>query len=86
MRCTGIGDLGAQDVPFTLTFDNTGTDSGYVPYVDLMLPAGADMDDGVTFDSASFLGTPLETGLRFSMGRARSCIRSRWTALETRSS
>ncbi len=53
--------LGAQNVPITLTFDNTGTDTGYVPYVDLLLPAGADVDDGVTFDSASFLGAPIET-------------------------
>ena len=53
--------LGEQDVPITLTFDNTGTDTGYVPYVDLLLPAGADADDGVTFDSASFLGVPIDT-------------------------
>lgn len=53
-------DLGAQDVPLVLTFDNTGTGSGYVPYIDLILPStGADGDDGVTFDSASFLGTDL---------------------------
>jgi len=53
--------LGEQDVPITLTFDNTGTDTGYVPYVDLLLPAGADADDGVTFDSATFLGAPIDT-------------------------
>ncbi|MEO0694137.1 MAG: hypothetical protein AAFY90_14810, partial [Pseudomonadota bacterium] len=57
-------DIGAQDVPFTLTFDNTGTDSGYVPYIDLILPmTGSDGDDGVTFDSASFLGAPIDTTL-----------------------
>lgn len=55
---TSIG-LGEQDVPITLTFDNLGPDSGYVPYVDLILPEGADGDDGVTFDSASFLGSPI---------------------------
>ncbi|MEO1788130.1 MAG: isopeptide-forming domain-containing fimbrial protein, partial [Pseudomonadota bacterium] len=60
----GNVDIGAQDVPFTLTFDNTGTDSGYVPYIDLILPAtGSDGDDGVTFDSASFLGAPIDTTL-----------------------
>lgn len=54
-------DLGDQNVPFTLTFDNTGTDSGYVPYIDLILPStGSDSDDGVSFDSASFLGSPLD--------------------------
>jgi len=53
--------IGEQDVPITLTFDNTGSDTGYVPYVDLLLPAGADADDGVTFDSASFLGAPIAT-------------------------
>ncbi|MEL6644184.1 MAG: isopeptide-forming domain-containing fimbrial protein [Pseudomonadota bacterium] len=60
----GSVDIGAQDVPFTLTFDNTGTDSGYVPYVDLILPTtGSDGDDGVTFDSASFLGEAIDTTL-----------------------
>ncbi len=55
-------EIGEQDVPFTLTFDNTGTDTGYVPYVDLILPStGADGNDGVTFDSASFLGSPIAT-------------------------
>ncbi|MCY4333694.1 MAG: isopeptide-forming domain-containing fimbrial protein [Litoreibacter sp.] len=54
-------DLGQQDVGYTLVFDNIGTDTGYVPYVDLILPPGEDGDDGVTFDSASFLGTPIAT-------------------------
>ncbi len=59
---TSTVDIGAQDVPFTLTFDNTGSGSGYVPYVDLILPStGADGDDGVTFDSATFLGGPITT-------------------------
>ncbi|MEL6170166.1 MAG: isopeptide-forming domain-containing fimbrial protein [Pseudomonadota bacterium] len=53
--------LGDQNVPLTLTFDNVGTDTGYVPYVDLILPPGEDGDDGVTFDSASFLGSPIAT-------------------------
>lgn len=58
----GSIDIGAQDVPITLTFENTGTDSGYVPYIDFVLPStGADGDDGVTFDSASFLGQPITT-------------------------
>lgn len=55
-------EIGAQDVAVTLTFDNTGTDSGYVPYVDFVIPTtGTDGDDGVTFDSATFLGTQITT-------------------------
>jgi fimbrial isopeptide formation D2 family protein/uncharacterized repeat protein (TIGR01451 family) len=54
-------DLGEQDVPVTLTFDNVGTSSGFVPYIDLILPPGEDGDDGTTFDSASFLGSPITT-------------------------
>ncbi len=56
-------DLGEQDVAFTLTFDNTGSDSGYVPYAELIIPtSGADGEgDGPTFDSASFLGSPITT-------------------------
>ncbi|MBM7069429.1 isopeptide-forming domain-containing fimbrial protein [Actibacterium sp. 188UL27-1] len=55
-------EIGAQDVPVTLTFDNTGTDSGYAPYVDLVIPStGSDGDDGVTFDSATFLGASIVT-------------------------
>ncbi|MEO1307361.1 MAG: hypothetical protein AAFV38_05375, partial [Pseudomonadota bacterium] len=54
--------LGEQNVAYTLEFDNVGADTGYVPYVDLILPStGEDGDDGVTFDSASFLGTTIAT-------------------------
>jgi fimbrial isopeptide formation D2 family protein/uncharacterized repeat protein (TIGR01451 family) len=58
---TSTVDIGSQDVPFTLTFDNVGSSSGFVPYVDLILPSGSDGDDGVSFDSASFLGAPIPT-------------------------
>lgn len=52
--------IGEQDVSVTLTFDNTGDQSGYVPYIDFVIPStGSDGDDGVTFDSASFLGAPI---------------------------
>ncbi|MFK7752565.1 MAG: hypothetical protein AB8B51_08440 [Sedimentitalea sp.] len=56
-------ELGEQDVAFTLTFDNGGTDTGYVPFVDLIIPtSGADeQGDGPTFDSAEFLGAPITT-------------------------
>ena len=55
--------LGDQDVEFTLTFDNTGTDTGYVPYAELIIPtSGGDGEgDGPTFDSASFIGSPIPT-------------------------
>ena len=58
-----IIELGEQDVAFTLTFDNVGTDSGYVPYAEVIIPSsGADGElDGPTFDSASFLGSPITT-------------------------
>lgn len=53
--------LGDQDVGYTLTFDNVGDEAGYVPYVDLIIPtSGRDGEgDGPSFDSASFLGSPL---------------------------
>ncbi|MBN2554808.1 MAG: DUF11 domain-containing protein [Anaerolineales bacterium] len=53
---------------FTATFDNssvTDTDVGYGPYVDIYLPiagadgAGAEIDDGISFSNASYLGIPL---------------------------
>jgi fimbrial isopeptide formation D2 family protein/uncharacterized repeat protein (TIGR01451 family) len=55
-------EIGEQDVAVTLTFDNIGTDPGYVPYIDFVIPTtGEDGDDGVTFDSASFLGAAITT-------------------------
>lgn len=63
-------ELGAQDVTYTLTFDNTSGDDtpgdpndgdpGFAPFIDVILPTtGTDGDDGVTFDNATFLGTTL---------------------------
>ncbi len=50
-----------EPVTFTVSFDNTSaSDAGYGPYIDLALPAaGADGDDGITFASATYLGTPV---------------------------
>ncbi len=52
-----------QDFSFTATFDNASpTDVGYGPYIDLVFPvtgadgAGAAIDDGITFVSATYLG------------------------------
>jgi uncharacterized repeat protein (TIGR01451 family)/fimbrial isopeptide formation D2 family protein len=59
--------LGAP-VTFTLAFDNTApgaTDTGYGPFIDLILPvtgadgAGAGVDDGLSFVSATYLGQPV---------------------------
>ena len=51
---------------FTVTFDNTGTDVGYGPFVDLIFPvngidgaAGNDTADGIDFAGATYLGQPL---------------------------
>ncbi|MEW6505265.1 MAG: sortase [Chloroflexota bacterium] len=53
---------------FTVTFDNTGADTGYGPHLDVFLPlSGADgstsggPDDGISFGSATYLGTPVTT-------------------------
>ncbi|MEM8653667.1 MAG: isopeptide-forming domain-containing fimbrial protein [Pseudomonadota bacterium] len=56
-------EIGAQDVEFTLTFDNVDpTDAGFVPFIDVILPTlGPDGDDGVTFDGATFLGGSITT-------------------------
>ena len=61
------------DFNATITFDNDVTgapdaDVGFVPFVDLILPtSGADggpageTDDGISFNSANFLGSPITT-------------------------
>ncbi|NTV37928.1 MAG: hypothetical protein HGA82_01875, partial [Anaerolineales bacterium] len=51
--------IGSQ-VTFTVTFDNNGDEPGYGPYIDVILPAiGTDGSDGLTFQSASYLGAAL---------------------------
>jgi fimbrial isopeptide formation D2 family protein/uncharacterized repeat protein (TIGR01451 family) len=57
-----------EDFQFTVTFDNTGTDAGYGPFVDLVFPvngvdgaAGTDTPDGIDFVSATYLGEALNT-------------------------
>ena len=55
-----------SEFSFTARFDNTSaTDTGFGPYLDLYLPAtGADgstvgpPDDGITYVSGSFMGSP----------------------------
>jgi LPXTG-site transpeptidase (sortase) family protein len=61
-----IGD----SLSFTVTFDNTGSNTGYGPYIDLFLPlSGADglsgggPNDGISFVSASYLGQSVTTNV-----------------------
>ncbi|MGR3485120.1 MAG: isopeptide-forming domain-containing fimbrial protein, partial [Paracoccaceae bacterium] len=53
--------IGQDDVEFVLTFDNTADtgESGYAPFIDLVLPQGADGDDGVILNDIDFLGATL---------------------------
>ncbi|MGD1921844.1 MAG: GEVED domain-containing protein, partial [Pleurocapsa sp.] len=54
--------IGEQDVELTLTFDNTGAIPGYGPFALLYVDntgvdgAGSEIDDGLTFKGAKFLG------------------------------
>ncbi len=47
---------------FTASFTNASTQAGFAPFIDLILPttgkdgAGAEVDDGITFISATYLG------------------------------
>ena len=57
-----------EDFQFTVTFDNTGADPGFGPFVDLIFPvngadgaAGTDTADGIEFVDASYLGQALNT-------------------------
>ena len=56
-----------SDFTFNLSFTNNSTQTGYAPYIDLFMPvtgsdgAGAEIDDGVSFVSASYLGQNLTT-------------------------
>lgn len=50
------------DVDITLAFENTDTDVGFAPFVDLILPTtGADGDDGISLTNATFLGQAVTT-------------------------
>ncbi|MFI8481095.1 VCBS domain-containing protein [Pseudomonas sp. NPDC078700] len=65
-----VGGAGADvqlggNFTFTLNFSNTSSQSGYAPFVDVFLPttgvdgAGAEIDDGISFVSASYQGQAL---------------------------
>ena len=49
-----------ETVGIDITFSNdSASEVGYGPYVDLRLPLGADGDDGLTFADATYLGAPV---------------------------
>jgi uncharacterized repeat protein (TIGR01451 family)/fimbrial isopeptide formation D2 family protein len=45
-----------QQVGFDVSFVNSGPNTGYGPYVDLAMPMGTNLDDGLTFLGATYLG------------------------------
>ena len=61
----GASVLLGDTFTFTVTFSNSTTDTGYAPFIDLFFPAtgkdgaGAEIDDGITFVSATYLGQNL---------------------------
>ena len=57
-----VDSMIGEDISFSLSFSNPGVGStGYGPFLDLILPAGADGNDGLSFQNASFLGTSVVT-------------------------
>jgi VCBS repeat-containing protein len=63
---TGGADVLLGDTfTFDVTFTNISADTGYAPFIDLFFPAtgkdgaGAEIDDGITFVSATYLGQHL---------------------------
>lgn len=62
-----LSGLIGQDIPLTVTFDNTGTDIGYSPFVDIVMPVTGDApptpNDGISFKpgSATYNGLSLVT-------------------------
>ena len=58
---TPQGPLIGETATFQVGFQNSSpTDTGYGPFLDLILPAtGADGDDGITFQGATLLGSPV---------------------------
>lgn len=66
---TSIDALLGGNFEFTVNFSNSASQAGFAPFIDLFLPAtgkdgldtqaGAEIDDGITFVSASYLGQTL---------------------------
>ncbi|MFM7291565.1 MAG: hypothetical protein ACKO6B_10065, partial [Planctomycetia bacterium] len=77
----GTGVLLGQEIPLTVTFDNTATnpaDIGYSPFVDIVMPATGDAppapDDGISFKpgSATYNGLSLATTVLTFDGSGRA--------------
>ncbi|MEZ6134168.1 MAG: SdrD B-like domain-containing protein [Pirellulaceae bacterium] len=61
---TGIEAQIGENIEFEVIFDNTGTEVGYGPFIDLLLPtAGIDGDDGIAFNGATYLGAEVNATL-----------------------
>ena len=64
---TSTNALLGENFTFTVNFTNNSSQTGFAPFLDLFLPAtgkdgaGAEIDDGITFVSASYLGQNLVT-------------------------
>ncbi|WP_433735999.1 VCBS domain-containing protein [Pseudomonas putida] len=62
LPATGSDVLLGDRFTFTVNFNNTSTQAGFAPFINLALPAtGKDGDDGVNFISATYLGQNLIT-------------------------
>ncbi|MEK1904407.1 MAG: DUF4347 domain-containing protein, partial [Pseudomonas sp.] len=65
LSASGAQVLLGDNFTFTVNFDNTSSQAGFAPFIDLFLPAtgkdgaGGATDDGITFVSASYLGQTL---------------------------
>ena len=68
-----------ESMNFQVGFDNASTtDAGYGPFLDVVLPAtGKDGNDGITFQSASYLGTSLTTTVLTFDAAGNAVTRSR---------
>ncbi len=70
-----------EDFDFLVTFNNTGTDSGYGPFIDLVFPyTGQDGDDGIEYYSSSYLGASLEDDIQYfpDQGGGWGCVTHPW--------
>ncbi len=70
-----------EDFQFTVTFDNTGDQPGYGPFVDLIFPVtGQDGDDGVDFLGATYLGADVESVVQTfpDDGSGTGCVSHPW--------
>lgn len=76
--------IGSQ-VTFTVTFDNNGDEPGFGPYIDVVLPAiGMDGSDGITFQSASYLGAALPDAPVVQIFPAPTgCVNHPWAVTNT---